>query len=174
MPSKETTPSFAIYLLDQPIPYIFFASSEKKITEWLPQLSMHCTKYRSIIELNDAHSYVNMNGYAYFAYLDPKLSHKPYFMSQLDGHFRYVEKHASGITFGLSENGTLWVLENESNRLKASYVGSSTQTDEIEVYSYENQRWNVISGMMGLRNGFTSIGFPTDRFVFFIIDFSFS
>ncbi len=84
-----------------------------------------------------------------------------------DGHFKYVEKHSSGITFGIGENGKLWILPETKNAILDNYKGSYIQTDEVECSTYENQRWNVIAGVMGLvgiRNGFTSIGFPTDRY----------
>lgn len=48
--------------------------------------------------------------------------------------------------------------------MKDSYNGPYTQTDELEIHTYENQRWNALSGVLGLRNGFTKLGFPTDRY----------
>ena len=42
-------------------------------------------------------------------------------------------------------------------------LGPYVQTDEIEVKTYENQRWNAVSGLMGLRNGFSNVLLPSDR-----------
>ena len=64
----------------------------------------------------------------------------------------WIEKHISGYTIGIGFNGKLWVLEENHNNLRESYKGTYMQTDEIEIYSYENQRWNVLTG-------FTNIGF---------------
>ena len=77
---------------------------------------------------------------------------------------KQIEKHSSGVTYGLGENGKLWVLVNEKNSLKESYKGPYVHTDEIEVHTYENQRWNAVTSLLGLRNGFTlELRFPTDR-----------
>ncbi len=82
----------------------------------------------------------------------------------LDGHFKLVEKHSSGLTYGLGENGKLWGIINENNRIQDSYNGTYTQTDEIELNTYENQRWYVFTSVFGLRNGFVNIGLPSDRY----------
>lgn len=75
-----------------------------------------------------------------------------------DGHFKIVEKHSSGVTFGLGENGKFWILSENNNKLLDNYKGSYLQTDEIKLHTYHNQRWNAINGMMGLnKNGFTDI-----------------
>jgi hypothetical protein len=52
---------------------------------------------------------------------------------------KLIEKHASGVTFGVSENGKLWLLDNK-NHFQHSYLGSQLQTDELEIKTYENQR----------------------------------
>ena len=67
--------------------------------------------------------------------------------------------------YGCGENGELWVQVNENNQLKESYIGPYIQTDELELTTFENQRWNAVTGVMGLRNGFTSVGLPTDRYI---------
>ena len=45
-----------------------------------------------------------------------------FFESSLDGHFKLIEKHKSGTTFGVGENGKLWILENRNTALE-SYKG---------------------------------------------------
>lgn len=66
--------------------------------------------------------------------------------------------------YGCGENGELWVQSDQNNQLRESYIGPYIQTDEVELTTFENQRWNAVTGVMGLRNGFTSIGLPTDRY----------
>ena len=41
----------------------------------------------------------------------------------LDGHFKIVEKHLSGLTFGIGENGKLWILTPTNNVNLDSYNG---------------------------------------------------
>lgn len=40
------------------------------------------------------------------------------------------------------------------------------QSDEVEVYTFENQRWNVVTGLtkiIGLSEGFSSLGNSLDH-----------
>jgi tectonin beta-propeller repeat-containing protein 1 len=149
---------------------------------------MYNTKYSEFQSLASAITAVNTDGLAYYAFMKDK---KPMFMSQIgnffllhslkfcfnrrfnelnelklfeDGHFKLVEKHSSGLTFGLGESGKLWGLRNEKNLIQDSYNGPYTQTDEIELHTYENQRWYIFTSVFGMRNGFTNIGFPSDRY----------
>ena len=63
-----------------------------------------------------------------------------------DGHFRFVEKHYSGITYGLGNNGQLWILPLNSKRMHLNfYKGIHLQTDEIEITFWEKQRCNIHS-----------------------------
>ena len=41
----------------------------------------------------------------------------------LDGHFKIVEKHLSGLSFGIGENGKLWILTPTNNVNLDSYNG---------------------------------------------------
>ena len=72
-----------------------------------------------------------------------------------------VEKHFSGITYGIGNNGKLWILPLNENRILECYKGANMQTDEIEMFCYENQRWWVFTGLAGAlmnKSGFTTIG----------------
>jgi hypothetical protein len=84
-----------------------------------------------------------------------------------DGHFKSVEKHSSGITYGIGHNGRLWCLAVKNNLALDNYFGPYIQTDELELKTYENQRWYVFTGLLGVLNsnisGFIDYGFPTDR-----------
>ena len=72
---------------------------------------------------------------------------------------RHIEKHSTGVTFGIGHDGKLYILQKANNTILESYKGPFTQRDTVEIHTYENQRWNAVSGVMGLRkNGFTSIG----------------
>jgi hypothetical protein len=55
----------------------------------------------------------------------------------------------------------LWILPLNENRILECYKGANIQTDEIEMYCYENQRWWVFTGLAGAllnKSGFTTIG----------------
>ncbi len=72
-----------------------------------------------------------------------------------------VEKHFSGITYGIGNNGKFWILPLNENRILECYKGANMQTDEIEMFCYENQRWWVFTGLAGAllnKSGFTTIG----------------
>ena len=38
------------------------------------------------------------------------------------------------------------------------FQGPFLQTDEVIVQTYENQRWNAISGIFGEKTGYSKIG----------------
>ena len=60
-----------------------------------------------------------------------------------DGHYKYVEKHFTGITFGIGENGHLWVLSSNSKRMDLSgFKGNHLQVDEMDMVFWEKQRYN--------------------------------
>jgi exosome complex RNA-binding protein Rrp4 len=61
----------------------------------------------------------------------------------LDGHLKCVEKHWSGLTIGIGQNGKLWLLSRNQNTVLDSYRGPYVQTDELEINTYENQRWVI-------------------------------
>ncbi len=83
------------------------------------------------------------------------------FVQQIEGHMRMVEKHLSGVTFGLGADGRLWLLDAEPGVALDSYRGPYVQVDEEAVSTYENQRWNAIAGVLsavgGLKEGYTPI-----------------
>ena len=37
---------------------------------------------------------------------------------------KYVEKHSTGVTFGIGNDGKLWVLRKANNAILESYKGS--------------------------------------------------
>ena len=81
--------------------------------------------------------------------------------SQVGGHLRRVECHATGIVWAIAENGTVWIHTGFYGGgffkgLWGSSQGMNPMTDESVVYLYENQRWNPV-------NGFSARGLPTDR-----------
>ena len=58
-----------------------------------------------------------------------------------------------GDAWQLVYNGKLWILDTETNISLDSYRGPYTQTDEIDLNTYENQRWNAVSGVLGYKDG---------------------
>ena len=88
MPKRESTPCFAIYVLNQSKPFIFFASSERKVKDWLNQISIFCTKYSGLTSLSNAITLVSTDGFGYYSYVDPKNA-RPIFFTQI-GIFLFI------------------------------------------------------------------------------------
>jgi len=74
------------------------------------------------------------------------------------GHFWKVAAGSNGMVWGLSYDMSLWVyLVNSKKSVKKLMESQqNTMVDEKVFYTYENHRWNPLSG-------FTSHGLPTDR-----------
>ncbi|CAF0910386.1 unnamed protein product, partial [Brachionus calyciflorus] len=165
--SRKSLPCFGIYLKNSPnnLPLIFCASSKSQMNEWINQISIYCTKVNFLsYSLNSALSLVTNDGYSYFFFVE---NDSPIYLSQLDGHFKQIEKHTNGFTYGCGENGKFWFLKAPNKNVLESYKGPYDQSDELEIYTYENQRWNVVASLSGLLNskaGFTKLGLPTDRY----------
>lgn len=63
----------------------------------------------------------NSDGNAYFAYV---INQQPALIKQIDGHLKTIEKHASGVTYGIGENGLLWYLAVKNNVALDNYHGT--------------------------------------------------
>ena len=77
----------------------------------------------------------------------------------IPGHFRKVAVGSNGVVWTLTCDMTVWVYLLDSKktlRLEGQAHNLQSCWDEKTFYTYENQRWNPISG-------FTSHGLPTDR-----------
>ena len=139
--------------------YVFSIPSEVKLNDWETQLSVYCSKIASqrfsIKFLTNALVIANYDGAVYYAFI---VKNKIDFIKQINGCIYLIEKHLSGVTFGISKNGKLWILDTETNISLDSYRGPYTQTDEIDLNTYENQRWNAVSGVLGYKDGFTKFG----------------
>lgn len=138
---------------------MFTISSETKLNEWATQLSVYCSKITSkqlnIEFLSNALVISNSDGAVYYAFIDKTQID---FIKQINGHIDIIEKHISGVTFGIGKDGKLWILDTELNVCLDSYRGPYAQTDEIDIDTYENQRWNAVSGVLGYKDGFTKFG----------------
>jgi hypothetical protein len=152
-------PCFALFLAGRKRPYLFLCNSEKQLEQWTSQISIYCSQLTGINSLRNACTMTSTDGYNYYAFLHDE----PLFIKQIQGSLKLVEKHSNGLTFGIGHNGKLWILTKTKYSTMDSYTGPFTQTDDIQINTYENQRWNAVSGLMGLRNGFTSVGLPSDR-----------
>ena len=123
---KPNSPCFALFTKTQPkSPFVFLSTSESKLKDWLNQISIYLTKLSGIGTLKYAHPLIDLNGNAYFGFFDAS-TRKPMLIQQIEGHMKLVEKHSSGLTFGLGQNGKLWFLsKSNQNKILESYNGIS-------------------------------------------------
>lgn len=120
--SKRLALSFAVYLNDTKFTtYIFVASSKNQLNNWLSQVSIYCSKIHFFPTLSNALSLVSNDGYSFFSFLNNIC--EPIYLNQIDGHFKQIEKHSSGFTFGCGENGKIWLLEGQKNKPLDTYKG---------------------------------------------------
>ena len=73
-------PSFAIFKSDKATPYVFLASTETKLRDWITQISVFCSKLCKFTSLLSASTCVSMDGFAYYSYFE---SFKPILFSQI-------------------------------------------------------------------------------------------
>jgi len=80
---------------------------------------------------------------------------------QIGGHLDRVEASSSGVVWGLGHDNKAYVyiggtaLGNQAGSA-TSNKGVNLMVDTRKIYTYENQRWNPLSG-------FSDVGLPTDR-----------
>ena len=89
-------PSFAIFRREQQIgadiKYVFLASSEIKLRDWVTQVSIFSSKLSKFTSLLSASTCVSMDGFAYYSYFE---SSKPILFSQIGKliNIRLVFRH---------------------------------------------------------------------------------
>ncbi len=76
----KSHPSFAIFIQNQKLPFIFLASSERKLKDWVTQISIFRSKLSSFTSLLCASTCVSMDGFAYYSYFD---TYKPIIFNQI-------------------------------------------------------------------------------------------
>ncbi|XP_060757724.1 tectonin beta-propeller repeat-containing protein 1 isoform X2 [Neoarius graeffei] len=82
------------------------------------------------------------------------------FWRQVPGHLYLVESNSLGVVWGIGYDRTAWVYTrgHGENRAQDNKVNQQTMTDIRNIYIYENQRWNPVTG-------YTNKGLPTDRYM---------
>ncbi|KAG9264374.1 tectonin beta-propeller repeat-containing protein 1-like [Astyanax mexicanus] len=82
------------------------------------------------------------------------------FWRQVPGHLLCVESNSLGVVWGIGYDHTAWVYTGgcRGNQTQGTEVSPHAQTDVRNVYIYENQRWNPVTG-------YTDKGLPTDRYM---------
>uniref|UniRef100_A0A665WNG2 Tectonin beta-propeller repeat-containing protein 1 n=1 Tax=Echeneis naucrates TaxID=173247 RepID=A0A665WNG2_ECHNA len=170
--SKHT---FAIYTPErtkQRWPIRLAAATELEMHDWLALLSVSCCDSRGIQgpPSKQAIWSITCKGDIFVSEPSPRLEAMPYptpcdqmFWRQVGGHLRMVECNSSGIVWGIGYDHTAWVYTGGYGGgffqgLASSTDNIYTQTDVKNVYIYENQRWNPVTG-------YTNRGLPTDRYM---------
>ncbi|XP_037546678.1 tectonin beta-propeller repeat-containing protein 1 isoform X1 [Nematolebias whitei] len=170
--SKHT---FAIYTPErtkQRWPIRLAAATELEMHDWLALLSVSCCDARKIHgpPTKRAIWSITCKGDIFVSEPTPALEATPYptacdqmFWRQVGGHLRSVECNSIGIVWGIGYDHTAWVYTGGYGGgffqgLSSSTDNIYTQTDVKNVYIYENQRWNPVTG-------YTSRGLPTDRYM---------
>lgn len=122
---KPSVPCLAI--LTRKETHLFASLSVRLVGDWLTQLAVFCSQVFKAKVPDVASVYAkaltitNLDGYAYYAFVKDE---RVVFMKQIDGHMAAVEKHVSGVTYGVGVNGRLWLLEAERPVELDSYKGA--------------------------------------------------
>ncbi|XP_073712934.1 tectonin beta-propeller repeat-containing protein 1 isoform X1 [Misgurnus anguillicaudatus] len=82
------------------------------------------------------------------------------FWRQVPGHLFCVESNSLGVVWGVGHDHTAWVYTGgcKGDSTQGDENVKQTITDIRNVYIYENQRWNPMTG-------YTDKGLPTDRYM---------
>ncbi|XP_062874812.1 tectonin beta-propeller repeat-containing protein 1 [Trichomycterus rosablanca] len=82
------------------------------------------------------------------------------FWRQVPGHLQCVESNSLGVVWGVGYDHTAWVYTGgcRENQTQDNEACKHTVSDVRNVYIYENQRWNPVTG-------YTNKGLPTDRYM---------
>lgn len=155
--------SFAVYTSQrtkQRWPLVLAAQTEKDMSDWVSLLSDCCCECRGISGLPSRHALWSTTSKGDVLVHEPSftlespataLSCDLMFWRQVPGHLRCVESNSLGLVWGIGWDGTAWVYST----LDAA-AETPQQTDVRNIYVYENQRWNPMTG-------YTDKGLPTDR-----------
>ncbi|XP_020793345.2 tectonin beta-propeller repeat-containing protein 1 [Boleophthalmus pectinirostris] len=155
--------AFAVYTAQrtkQRWPLVLAAQTEKDLNDWLTLLSDCCCECRGISGPPSRHALWSTTSKGDIMVHEPSftlespataLSCDLMFWQQVPGHLRCVESNSLGLVWGIGWDGTAWVYS-----LQGDSAEMHQQTDVRNVYVYENQRWNPMTG-------YTDKGLPTDR-----------
>lgn len=155
--------SFAVYTSQrtkQRWPLVLAAQTEKDMNDWISLLCDCCCEYRGISGSPSRHALWSTTSKGDIMVHEPSftlespataLSCDLMFWRQVPGHLRCVESNSLGLVWGVGWDGTAWVYSQQG-----AAAEMSQQTDVRNIYVYENQRWNPMTG-------YTDKGLPTDR-----------
>lgn len=162
--------AFAVYTAQktkQRWPLVLAAQTEKDMNDWLSLLSDCCCECQGIKGPPSRHALWSTTSKGDILVHEPSftlespataLSCDVMFWRQVPGHLRCVESNSLGLVWGIGWDGTAWVYSacfgHQSTQGDA--VEMHQQTDVRNIYVYENQRWNPMTG-------YTDKGLPTDR-----------
>ncbi|XP_028670052.1 tectonin beta-propeller repeat-containing protein 1 [Erpetoichthys calabaricus] len=170
---SDTKHTFAIYTPErtkQRWPIRLAATTEQEMYDWLTLLSLSCNESQGIQGAPSKHAIwsTTCKGDIFVSEPIPSLEASPYplpcdqmYWRQIGGHLHLVECGGPGIVWGIGYNHTAWVYSGGYGGGFFQGLSSSNvhpQTDVKNVYIYENQRWNPVTG-------YSSRGLPTDRFM---------
>uniref|UniRef100_A0A8C4NTH6 Tectonin beta-propeller repeat-containing protein 1 n=1 Tax=Dicentrarchus labrax TaxID=13489 RepID=A0A8C4NTH6_DICLA len=172
---NDSKHSFAIYTPErtkQRWPIRLSAATELEMHDWLALLSVSCCDSRGIQGPPSKQAIWSITCKGDIFVSEPSLSLEamPYptpcdqmFWRQVGGHLRVVECNSIGIVWGIGYDHTAWVYTGGYGGgffqgLASSTDNIYTQVDVKNVYIYENQRWNPVTG-------YTNRGLPTDRYM---------
>ncbi|CAL1588434.1 unnamed protein product [Knipowitschia caucasica] len=155
--------AFAVYTAQrtkQRWPLVLAAQTEKDLMDWLSLLSDCCCECRGICGPPSRHALWSTTSKGDVMVHEPSFTLESpatafscdlMFWRQVPGHLRLVESNSLGLVWGIGWDGTAWVY-----RFPGDPAETQQQTDVRNVYVYENQRWNPMTG-------YTDKGLPTDR-----------
>ncbi|XP_061425930.1 LOW QUALITY PROTEIN: tectonin beta-propeller repeat-containing protein 1 [Lethenteron reissneri] len=162
--------TFAVYTAERTesrAPIRLAAATEQDMHDWLAVLNTACCEARGLSRSPSHRAVwsVTCRGDVFVSECSSEASSGSssalhMFWRQIGGHLRLVESDGSGVVWGLGYDHTAWVYTggHGGGFLQGSTDGMHPQTDVIQVYIYENQRWNPLSG-------YTARGLPTDRYM---------
>uniref|UniRef100_T1J1H8 PCI domain-containing protein n=1 Tax=Strigamia maritima TaxID=126957 RepID=T1J1H8_STRMM len=143
--------------------------SDSDLEDWVAVLSSTCCDIRQIVG-TPAHRaiWATTNRGDVFAHnpacgQENALRLSTIFWRQLGGHLRTVETNWCGVTWGISYDNVPYVYTGGwggsfFQGLASSSFGIHSMSDVRQLYIYENQRWNPLTG-------FSTRRLPTDRYV---------
>lgn len=147
-------------------PLVLAAQTEKDMNDWLSLFSDFCCECRGIRGPPSRHALWSTTSKGDIMVHEPSftlespataLSCDLMFWRQVPGHLRCVESNSLGLVWGVGWDGTAWVYSVCSGQsTQGDAVEMPQQTDVRNIYVYENQRWNPMTG-------YTDKGLPTDR-----------
>ncbi|XP_030645886.1 tectonin beta-propeller repeat-containing protein 1 [Chanos chanos] len=163
---RDSLQCLAVYTAErtrQRWPILLSTFSQKDMNDWLSVLNESCCDSRSLRGPPSKQALWSVTSKGDIMVHDPLPSleapgqHQPcdqMFWRQIPGHLLCVECNSLGVVWGIGYNRKAWVYTGACSAVSSQ----GTVTDVRNVYIYENQRWNPMTG-------YTDKGLPTDRYM---------